>query len=407
MAEYYNKWDKHYEWLVSQPLVTYCFKVEILDHNERSYGEITKDVSETDRYTININNQQGSRRSCTLTMLNVDKKYIPNINHPFWYNRKFKLLTGVRDDKDTYWFSQGIFVCSNASAVHHTLTINGIDKFGFLDGTLNVRMTQETYKVEVGVTIGELVRQTLMLDMGNGLPIDPIMPLIDPELENLTTISEISLDPGQYVGEIFIQVATMYGADVYYDVNGRLVMRKIFNYDIPFYYIYKGAIWHFNDIHEGYIEPSTNYEMDGCNYIVVATDNTEGEVYSYTAMNDNPRSPIAVSHVGYRGDKDNAISYIPAGSTEDKEELVELCRQYAEYLLLSKTCPTLAVTFITRQIPHLDVEEVVTITDDYFDYDKSMFLIQSITINSIDAMNISVVNLQWLPTDTEAPAVVR
>ena len=406
MAEYYNLTNERYAWLLEQPVVTYCFKVEVLDHNERSYGELIRDVSDDENYTININNQQGMRRTCTLTMIDVDKKYLPTINHPFWYNRKFKLYTGVRDyDRDdTYWFSQGIFVCSNASAQRYMLTINGVDKFGFLDGTLNTHMIHETYKVEVGSSIGEVIRCTLMLDLGNGLPIDPVLPLIDPAFEQIKTITEIVLDPGAYLGDIFMQIASMLGADVYYDVSGRLVLRRVFNDDIPFYYIYKGAQWHFNDMHEGYIEPTTTYEMDGCNYIMVATDNTVGEVYSYTAINDNPHSPIAVSHVGYRGDKDNAITYIPMGNTTDKDSVEDRCRQHAEYLLLQKTCMTLAVSFNTILIPHLDVEEVITITDSYFEYDKNPFLIQAITISSVQAMQISVVNLQWLPTNSEAPA---
>lgn len=406
MAEYYNQTGDRYTWLLQQPVVTYCFKCEILDHNERSYGEIIRDVSEDNTYAININNQQGMRRTCTLTMIDVDEKYLPNYNHPFWYNRKFKLYTGVRDyDRgDTYWFSQGVYICSNVQAQRHMLTVNGVDKFGFFDGTLNTHMIHETYKVEVGSTIGELIRCTLMLDLGNGLPIDPILPLIDPIFEQIQTINEISLSPGTYLGEIFTQVATMLGADIYYDVEGRLVLRRMFNDDIPFYYIYRGAQWHFNEYHEGFIEPSTDYQMDGCNYVMVSTDNTEGEVYSYTATNDNPHSPIAISHIGYRGDKDNPITYIPMGSTIGKAEAEDRCRQQAEYLLLKKSCMTLAVSFSSPPLPHLDVEEIVTITDSYFDYDKSPFIVQSISINGIQAMNISVVNIQWLPVDMEAPA---
>ena len=406
MAEFYNKWDKRYEWLINRPVICHCFKLEILDHMEHCYGEITKDVSTTEHYTINMNRQQGTRRSCTLTMIDLNSEYIPSINNTFWYNRKFKLYTGIKDieNGNIYWFSQGIFLCSNASAVEHIVTINGVDKFGLLDGTLNVHMIQETYKVEVGTKIGELIRCTLMLELGNGQPIDPIMPLIDPAFENVVTINEVSLDPGAYLGDIFTQVASMLGADVYYNVEGRLVLSRIFNDDIPFYYIYKGRSWHFDDIKENFIEPSVNYEMDGVNYIMVATDNTEGEVYSYTAINDNPNSPISVSHIGYRRNKDNPISYIPMGSTVDKESAEEKCRQYAEYLLLQHTCPTIAISFSSVIMPHLKEDDVVTINDNYFGFDNAPFLVQSITLNGADAMTLSVVNLQWLPTDSEPTA---
>lgn len=408
MAEYYNRFDKRYELLLQYPVIVHLFKVEILDHMEQCYGEITRNVSDNEHYIINANKQQGSRRSCTLTMIDIQSQYIPSINNTFWYNRKFKLYIGIKDieNGDIYWFSQGIFLCSNASATEHIVTINGIDKFGLLDGTLNVHMIQETYKVEVGTKIGELVRSTLMLELGNGMPIDPIMPLIDNEFENMETISEISIDPGQYLGEIFIQVANMIGADVYYNTEGRLVMTRVFNDDLPFYYIYRGEYWHFDDIKSTFIEPSVDYQMDGCNYIMVATDNTEGEVYSYTAVNDNARSPVSISHIGYRRNKDAPISYIPLGSTVDAPKAEERCRQYAEYLLLQKTCMTIAISFSSIIMPHLKEGEVVTITDKYFKFDSTPFLIQSITFNGVDSMNLSVVNLQWLPTDTESTAIV-
>lgn len=401
MAEYYNKFDKHYMWLVSQPMVSYRFKIELLDHNERAYGEIVRDVSESENYNININRNQGLRRTCTLTMIDLDKKYLPSINNPFWYNKKFKLYVGIALNGDTYWFSQGIFVCSKATAQRHLVTINGVDKYGFLDGTLNTHMAFETYKVEAGSKIGELVKELLMLELGNGQPIDPITPLIDDRLAEQTVLNEITLDPGQYLGEILSQISSMVGADIYYDINGRLRVERIFNDDVPFYYVYRGAYWHFNDIHETYIEPSVDYEMDGCNYIIVSSDNTEGEVFSYTAINDSPHSPICVSSVGYRGNTDNAIIYISIGDTSIIPDPVEKCRQYAEYLLLQKTCPTLAISWSSVALPHLLESEVVTITDQFFGFDAQKFLVQSITLNGKEKMTISAVNLQWLPTDTE------
>ncbi len=400
MADYYGIWNARYMWVMQQGVINYRFKLELLDQWERSYAEIVSDVSDDVHYSININKEQGMRRTCTCTFIDPTGKYLPSINNPFWYNKKFKLYTGVADGGDTYWFPQGIFICNNASAERHMVTINGVDKYGFLDGTLNVHMMQETYKVEVGTKLGELVRHLLMLEIGNGMPIDPIEPLIDGQLEQATTITEIQCDPGRYLGDILTEVASMFGADIYYDVNGRLNVRRIFNDDVPFYYIYRGAWWHFNDMHEGYIQPNVNYEMDGVNYIFVSTDNTEGEVYSWTAVNNAPDCPIAVSKVGYRRDKDNPINYIPLGDTTYVDDPTEKCRQYAEYLLFQKSCPTLAVSFSAPMLPHLDVGEIVTITDSYFGYDNESFLIQAITSNGIDAMSISVVNIKWLPSDT-------
>ena len=485
MTEYYNRWDSHYLWLLQQPVVNYRFKVELLDHNEHSYGEITRDVSSTEHYTINVNKSQGIRRTCSLTMINVERKYLPSVNNPFWYNRKFKLYVGVIDNRngDTFWFPQGVYVCQTATANRGTVNINGIDKFGFLDGSLNVHMLYYGMTLDAGSKIGEVVRRTLMLEMGDGSsksvfsswspihghPIDPKLPIIDKEFEALELPKDIVLNEGQYLGDALSDIATSIGADIYYDVNGRLNLTKIFNDDIPFYYIYSGEYWHFNEIHETYIEPNANYSLDGCNYIVVSTDNADdGEVSTYTAVNDNPQSPLSISSVGYRGDKDNPITYIPpveciptiheweapipnpsysykgyvfqfkgtapSGSTwvEDGyyicigtgtgnnyawrpttlEEInaqvvarnTDYCRQHAEYLLLQKTCPTIAVTFKTNVLPHLDVGVIVTITDSYFGFENEPFLVESVTYDGVDGMDISVVNIQWLPNLSECIA---
>lgn len=385
---------------MQQPVINYRFKIEFLDHWERAHAEIVSDVSDDTHYSININKEQGVRRTCTCTFIDRTGQYLPSVNSFFWYNKKFKLYTGVTDGDDTYWFAQGVFITSNASSERHLVTINGIDKYGFMDGTLNVRMMFETYKIEAQSKIGELIRETLMLEIGNGLPLDPIEPLIDGELEQAVTMAEIQLDPGRYIGDILSEISSMIGADIYYDVNGRLNVRRKFNDDVPFYYIYRGAWWHFVDVHENYIQPSVNYELDGVNYIIVSTDNTEGEVYSYTAVNDNPDSPVAISKVGYRGDKDNPITYIPIGDTTYVTDPTEKCRQYAEYLLFQKSCPSLAISFSAPMMPHLDVGEIITITDEFFGYSNTSFLVQSITSNGVDAMNLSVVNIQWLPSNT-------
>lgn len=468
MTELYNHWNDRCSWLINQPLISYRFKLEILDHHERSYGEITRDVSSDEHFTINVNKSQGIRRTCTITIIDLEKAYLPSINNPFWYNRKFKLYLGIVDNvkQRTYWYPQGIYVCQNASATRSVVHINGVDKFAFLDGTLNVHMLHEGYVAEAGSKIGEFVRQTLMIEMGNGFCIDPIVPIIDHEFESLVIPADITLAEGQYVGEALTQIASTIGANIYYDVDGRLNLTRIFNDDVPFYYVYRGELWHFDDIHENYIEPNVSYELDGCNYVVVSTDNDEGEVATYTAVNDNPESPICVSSVGYRGDKDNPISYIqapfvmpviedvtsmPTASASYADVVVhytgdttvtylhdayyvcrgrnnsyswrltnlasvqkgvtdkntEYCRQYAEYVLAQKTCPTVAISFKTPIIPILDVGEIVTISDEYFGCDNQPFLIESITIDGVGSMTLSVVNIQWLPNQTEALGAIN
>lgn len=63
-----------------------------------------------------------------------------------------------------------------------------------------------------------------MLDLGNNIPLDPVEPLIDPIFYDAELYDDIVVDEGGYLGEIFDKLAEMYGANIYYDVNGRLRM---------------------------------------------------------------------------------------------------------------------------------------------------------------------------------------
>lgn len=409
MAEFYNKVNASYIDVIKRPALEYKFKIELLDHNERGLGEIIRDIDSSNIGQININRQQGMRRSCSFTIIDVDKKYLPNINNHFWYNRKFKLYTGVVDGDDTYWFSQGVFITQTASAVHYTVSISAVDKFGFLDGTLNVHTLNESYKIEVGVSVGECTREILMLEIGNGLPIDPIEPIIDPDFENRKLINEIILDAGQHLGEALTQIATTLGADLFYDRYGRLNLTRVFNDDLPSWYIHKGEIWHFTDVHPNYIDPSLNYEFDGINCVTVAIDNgndTSKELISYTAINDNPRSPVAVSEIGYRCNENDPIIYIPAGDIESEDTPLEKCRQHSEYVLLQNTCMSTPLSFKCPLIPHLDVDETISITDSYYNWNVKSFLIQSISMPfGIGEMDISAINLQWLSIDTDSASI--
>lgn len=409
MAEFYDKLSPAYSTIMKYPAHVYRFKIELLDHSERGLGEIIRDVDSSSIGEININRQQGLRRSCSFTLIDVDKRYLPSIDNHFWYNRKFKLYIGTVINDDIYWFSQGVFVTQTASAVHHSVSISAVDKFGFLDGTLNVHMLQNTYEVEVGVGIGECVRNILMLETGNSTPIDTIEPIIDPDFENIKLINEIVLDAGQYLGEALTQIATTLGADLFYDRYGRLNLTRVFNDDLPSWYIHKGELWHFNDAKVNYIEPSLNYDFDGINCVTVTIDNgndTTKELVSYTAINDNPRSPVAISAVGYRCNKDEPVIYIPAGDIDEKDSPLEKCRQHAEYVLLQHTCMSTPLSFKCPIMPHLDVDETISITDSYYDWEEKTFLIQSISIPfGVGEMDISAINVQWLATDTDSASI--
>ena len=118
-----------------------AIKVEWLNPDESVSFEFTNSLYDIN-VDLSVNYQNGSRRSCTIT-LNNDKNIFPVNFNNIWIGQKFKLWQGIYLDEETpYYFPQGVFYISNPNEVYQpdnrTIKINGVDKWAFLDGTLNV-----------------------------------------------------------------------------------------------------------------------------------------------------------------------------------------------------------------------------------------------------------------------------
>lgn len=406
--DYYNKIDNAYLAELHKPMRKMYVKMEILSHYEGAIGEITSDLSSTDG-SITINKEQGCRRSCSLSIIDRSGKYIPQKDSSFWYNRKFKIFIGLQVDENIYWFPQGVFVTKSANSNGRRLNVEGVDKYGFLDGTLNARMCLVEYQASVtnskkGTNIATLIKDTLMLDLGNNIPLDPVEPIIDPIFYNATLYDDIVIDEGGYLGEIFDKIAEMYGANIYYDVNGRLRMERVFNYNLPSWYRHLSPQFELSETEITETDINYTYNYDGVNIITVTTDNTDGEIYSYTAKNENPQSPVNINAIGYKG-LDGGTYYIPLGDTSE-ESGEEKCRQQAEYMLLQHTCMSTGISYNLPITPHLNVDNTVRVSNDYYNFDKQLFIVNSITMPlSATEMSIEATNLQWLPFDTDCISI--
>lgn len=406
--DYYNKIDNAYLAELHKPMRKMYVKMEILSHYEGAIGEITSDLSSTDG-SITINKEQGCRRSCSLSIIDRSGKYIPQKDSSFWYNRKFKIFIGLQVDEDLYWFPQGVFITKSANSNGRRLNVEGVDKYGFLDGTLNARMCLVEYQTSVtnskkGTNIATLIKDTLMLDLGNNIPLDPVEPIIDPIFYNATLYDDIVVDEGGYLGEIFDKITEMYGANIYYDVNGRLRMERVFNYNLPSWYRHLSPQFELSETEITETDINYTYNYDGVNIITVTTDNTSGEIYSYTAKNENPQSPVNINAVGYKG-LDGGTYYIPLGDTSE-ESGEEKCRQQAEYMLLQHTCMSTGISYNLPITPHLNVDNTVRVSNDYYNFDKQLFIVNSITMPlSATEMSIEATNLQWLPFDTDCISI--
>lgn len=413
-TEYFNIINAQYEYALQNLHNNYRIRLEILSDGETVIGEITKDLSLTAAGQITINYEQITRRSCSLSLINVDNKYIPTKNSPFWLNRKFKLWLGAVIDKDTYWFSQGIFYTVSASASGRILTIEAVDKGGALDGTLKLNMTEAQYQFGRNVSITEIIKQTLALDVGNpygassspigfggNRPVDCQPPLVGIEYYNFKTVSEISIDANAYISELFIQMGELYAADCYYNTDGYLMF-------VPHIdstgYKYVPTQWEFTDLSSTFEDVNYEYNYDGENVVTVYTNTTEAGVrnVAWTAHNTNPLSPLNVATGIRRAPHIEIPYYHNEQLSQDQQEAQQIkdCRSTANHYLLANSILGMTLNFNAPIIPHMDVNKTIQISDRYADIEDGIYVVQSITIPlSSDKMQISATNINWLPND--------
>ena len=164
-------------------------------------------------------------------------------------------------------------------------------------------------------------------------------------------------------------MANIYACDIYYDTEGRLHFEKGNEKQSMDDF---GSLWDYSDKEPEYFSPQVNYDFKSVyNVVKVIGDNpTANNLYEYVAKNETPSSPTRVQLLGEK------ILYIESSFCYSQERTID----FANYMLRKKSMIPLTLSFQSSFIPHLDVNKVITITDDYYNYNQERFIIQSLTI---------------------------
>lgn len=371
---------------LKQKRIIYAYKIELLGYYENVIGEITQKKIDGQ---LNVNYQQGIRRSVSLTIADVDKEFLPSENSGFWYKRKFKLYIGVKVDDDVMWFPQGVFVTkgANADSQNRNLSIEGVDKWKEIeDFKLDVN-----YVIPSGTNITKLIKDTLALHTGGAYMLDCIEPIVDLRLKNQTTQSKIEISAGSSMSELLIDIANGYGLEIFYDVHGTLNVCNAVETNRYSGYKMLGHQWEYDSL----ISPDMDYSLDAENTVTVYTNASKTALVnvSYTAENNNPKSPISVAAIGTRRMESQEITYINVSA----EEMTKKCEQYAKMLLNKVALQKCSISFQSPIIPHMDVDGTIGITDEYYGLDNETYVVQSLTMPlNAGLMTVQACNITFL-----------
>lgn len=346
------------------------YRLYLLNYDESVKEDVTDYLLEGGNITITF--QSGIRRNMNITLDNSDKKWNPSpISGYLWKDSKFRMDIGIQVKSGEVWEQMGIFIPTDPSISvaqdSKSVSLQLSDKFASLDGSFGGKLSSSV-TIALGSNIESSVSQLLKQSRLNNSPYD-VKPIHFPaEYKNEQTMYTITKTDETTIGEIATELGEMLSCDVYYDVDGYLTYEKG-NYNLAV--SDSPVIWNFDDKDLECLENSININFSKTyNVVTVTGANIEGDLVSYTAKNENPKS---LSNIW-------TLEPTTLRINDDNIYSDNLAKQRAEYELFKQGLLTITYNFKCTFMPILDVNKIVTISNSEYGFDNVPFLIQSVSI---------------------------
>lgn len=397
-----------------------AIKVEWLNPDETVNFEFTNALYDMN-VSVNVNYQDGCRRSCTLTLNNDRNRFPINYNN-IWIGQKFKLWMGIYiDEKTPYYLPQGVFYVSNPNEVYNpstrTITLNGVDKWAYLDGTL-FGVLSGTYQTGINTNLYEALRKLLKISRYNNDfeettakedMIDPIPPLLSSYFASkVETIKEINADGeicerthkvilcpytatverGKTYADVLLEYATILCANIYYDVHGRLVLEPKIDTADDITDTNKEILWDYTVDEKTFLGLTQTYNFDKVyNDFIVLGNITNGYQAKGRVQNRNPMSNTCIQKIGLRTKE----------PYEDNQYVTdEQCEELAKYYAKTDTIIQKSGTISSITLYHLDVNKLVSVSTPNNNMGKELFLINGFSLSSSGTMSLNVTSVNIL-----------
>ena len=344
-----------------------AIKIEWMDNDGSSYGEITNSYVDMSG-TVSVSMENGTRRTADIELDNSNGEFSVDV-YNLWYGKMVKLWMGLYlSDGSPYYFPQGVFYVNSVeesnTPLQRTVSLHLIDKWCFLDGTMWGNL-DGIYIVPIGSNIYDALTKLLKTSRFTGENVDeagePQTNSVDPIMPNLSsyyltktykdgettynaidTPYEIRMEYGKTYADILLEFATILGAYIYYDVDGRLTIEPTQDDIVD---SSKPILWTFTPNEQEFLSEDSSHDFGTFyNDIIVIGYTTNGKQAKGRAQNKNTASPTSIPIVGIK-------TYPPYEDATYYTD--EQCNELAEYYLKRQTIKQRSVQISSAPMFHL------------------------------------------------------
>ena len=365
-------------------------KVEFLNPDESTAFDISGDCIQ-DGSSISVHYQNGTRRSATLVVDNWDNIYDINLNK-VWFGQKIRISAGIiLPNGNEYTLPQGTFYVSNPEEVfnpsQHTTTFSLVDKWSFLDGSLFGNFAG-VYQLVPNNNLFTALSQLLLVDRGNGEPLDRVPPILDSSYIGKTyTVSgttyqylncpytaKISGNYANVINEINTMLVSISG----YDCRGRFVLENS-NTDVTD--AQNAVQWDYATNPELLISVSRTPQLtEMYNHVIVTGGVLNGHIAKGEATNTDLSSPTNIYYVGKK-------TYV---IEQSKYYADAQCLEMAKYELNKRKRLSTQVTVETMPIYHLQEHQIISLDLDSTTQSRQLYLVDGFELPLGQTENMSI-----------------
>lgn len=362
--------------------------------------------------TLSVNMNNGCRRTCDISLDNSDGRFNITVEN-LWYGRTIRLWMGAYlNDGTPYYIPQGVFYITSVDEIRmpnqRIVTLQCTDKWAFLDGSLWGYL-DGIYIVPVGSNIYDAIESLLLTSRFTGKnvktsgepmsnAVDYVSPMFtsyyltktytdgDVTYNAIDTPYEIRMEYGKTYADILLEFATMLGAYIFYNVDGRLTIEPTQDDILD---STKPILWDFTPNEQEFMGESSVHDFQTFyNDVIVVGYILNGHQAIGRVSNQNLSSQTCVQRNGLK-------THEPYQDTAYYTD--EQCVELANYYLKKLTIQQRSVTITSSPIYHIRENRLINCIRPYT-YVQEQLLVSgfSLPIGTTGSMSISATSVNEL-----------